>query len=376
MKKIATLVFLFLLTGVTSHASANSSSTLECNTYNRFDGSAYIFEEGGVEFSVFPDGQFDFSYLGQSNDSQVEVIIGSPNVNISFNAGRDYDLFVQYDDYGAVTQVENVTIYYDNYGRITRAGNVDIRYNNRRIVRVGGLFVNYNHYGQFINTSGFINTYNQFYVYRPWHAFYVAPFFSSCIVYDYPYRRYYSPVRYNYSNHRRYYQNRHRVAYQNARRNFHRPGSRVHSRNGRSTRNTSYKPNRRNTMVSESGNRVKTIKSRPLASKGNLDRSRASSISRNISSTRKSNANTARRTSATKAKPVASSRKVIRNRPSSKSKVKSVTSRTSASNRTTSKAYKTKRNTVTRNSSSQASRSKSQRGSTKSRGSSSKRRGL
>jgi hypothetical protein len=378
MKKIAPSVLLFLLIGITSHATANNFKISECNTHSHFNGSAYIFEEGGVEFSVFSDGQFDFSYTGQSNNSQVEVIFGSPNVNISFNAGHDYDLFVQYDDYGAVTQVENVPIYYDSYGRITRAGNVDIRYNNRRIVRVGSLFVNYNHYGQFINTSGFINIHNQFYVYRPWHSFYVAPFLASCIVYDYPYRRHYSPIRYSYANHRKFYQNRHRVAYQNARRSFYRPGSRVHYRNGRSAKNTSYKHNRRNTMISEYDSRSssKTVKRKPLVSKANTERSRVSSTSNDISSTRKNISNTARRTSNTKAKPAETSRKVIRNRPSSSSKMRSVTSRSLATKRTTPNTYKTKRQTVKGKSISQASRSKSQNRNTKSRVSSSKRRGL
>lgn len=376
MKKIATLVFGFLLIGITSHPSTNSSSVSENNTSNRFDGSAYIFEEGGVEFSVFPDGQFDFSYLGQSNGSQIEVIIGSPNINISFNAGRDYDLFVQYDDYGAVTQVENIPIYYDSYGRITRAGNVDIRYNNRRIVRVGGLFVNYNHYGQFISTSGFINIHNQFYVYRPWHAFYIAPFIASCIVYDHPYRRYYSPTRYSYTNHRNYYQNRHRVAYRNARRSFHRPGSRVHYKNGRSTRNKNYTPDRRNTMISRSGGRSNTVKGRALAGNAKADKSRPTSSSRGISLNSKRKANRVKPVSVNKGRPLSSNRKVVRSKPSSKNKVKSTRSRPTASKRTTSIAHKTKNKTVKRSSSAQANRSKSPGGTSNTRTSSSKRRGL
>jgi len=120
MKKLATLVFGFLLIGITSNATTNNSEVLEFNNYNRYDGSAYIFQEGGVEFSVFADGQFDFSYVGPYNNEQVQFNVSSPNINISFNAGHDYELYIQYDDYGAVTQIENVPIYYDYYGRIAQ----------------------------------------------------------------------------------------------------------------------------------------------------------------------------------------------------------------------------------------------------------------
>jgi hypothetical protein len=375
MKKIATFVFLFLLIGVTSYATTNSSTTSECDLINRFDGSAYIFQESGVEFSVFPDGQFDFSYLGNSHGGQIEVVVSSTNVSMSFNAGRDYELFVQYDDYGAVTQIENVPIYYDHYGRITRAGNVDIRYNNRRIVRVGGLFVNYNQYGHYISTSGFINTDNRFYVYRPWHAFYVAPFFSNCIVYDYPYRRYYQPIRYSYTNHRNYYQNRHRTAYRNARRSFHRPGSRIHYRNGRSMRNTSFNPNRRNTMISDSGRGNTTLKGRTLTSNRKTDRSGASSISRVISSNKNNMAKAARPSSNSTSRPSVSHEKVIRSRPTTH-KERSATSRPTASRRTASNRNKTKEVTLKGRANAKANELQRSGKRINSRASSSKRRGL
>ena len=132
MKNIA-LIFSILLMGFSANATSNES---ENNNRRGYDGNAYIFVEGDVEFSVFPDGQFDFVYVGPQKGSS--VTINTPNVNISFNSGYDYDAYVQYDDYGAVIQVESVPIYYDYYGRIIQAGNVDIQYNDRRLVRVGG----------------------------------------------------------------------------------------------------------------------------------------------------------------------------------------------------------------------------------------------
>ena len=135
MKKLTTLVFGFLLIGITSNTTANNSEVLEYNSYNPYDGRAYIFEEGGVEFSVFTDGQFDFSCVGPYHSRQVQVSTGSPHVNISFNGGYDYEMYIQYDDYGAVTQIENVAIYYDHYGRISRAGSMMPRHSPKPILR-------------------------------------------------------------------------------------------------------------------------------------------------------------------------------------------------------------------------------------------------
>lgn len=243
MKNLA-LIFSILFVGFSAQASSPDS---EENYRRGYDGSAYIFVEGDVEFSVFPDGQFDFVYIGPQKGSR--VTINTPNVNISFNSGYDYDAYVQYDDYGAVIQVENVPIYYDYYGRISRAGNVEISYNDRRIVRVGGLHIFYTPYGHFSHCTGAINVFNPYYVYRPWHVYYAPPVYSHCIVYDMPYRRYYRPVRYSYHDHIIYYKNRHRVAYHNGPRDFYRPGSRVYDKRGRARINKNYNPNRRNTMV-------------------------------------------------------------------------------------------------------------------------------
>jgi len=256
MKKVAALLVGILFLSFSAKAASNAEAE---STLNYYDGKSYIFVENGVEFSVFPDGQFDFVYVGRNNGGNVNVNVVTPGVNVSFNAGHDYDTYVQYDDYGAVIQIENVPVYYDDYGRIIQAGDVEIRYTNRRIVRVGGLFINYNRFGAFDYCTGFINPWNRFYVYRPWHVFYARPLFANCIVYDYGYRRYYRPLRYSFANHRRYYANRGRVAYTNGRRDFYRPGSRVHYKNGRSAVNRDYKPNRRNTAISNTGRRDNAV---------------------------------------------------------------------------------------------------------------------
>lgn len=240
--------------------SASAANNVSAEYYTNFNnGRSYIFVEGGVEFSVFPDGQFDFVFLGANQGSNVNVNVNTPGVSINFNSGFNYDAYVQYDDYGAVIQVENVPIFYDEFGRIAQAGNVEIRYNNRRIVRVGGMNIFYNRWGYFSHFTGFVSPFYTTYIYRPWHVFYARPFFNNCIVYDFPYRRWYTPVRYSYAFHRGYF-NRGFRNYANARREFHRPGSRIHYRNGRTAVNRNFNPNRRNTAITNG--RVDNVRNR------------------------------------------------------------------------------------------------------------------
>src|SRR5690606_7641251 len=199
MKKLALFFTAVFLVGTT--VSAKTTTALNENTasnlLSRGYGNSFIFTEGGIEFSVFPDGQFDF-YMPNYGPN-VNVGISTPNVSISFNSGYDYNPYVQYDDFGAIIQIENVPVYYDYYGRITRAGDVNIHYTNfGRVSRIGTLYIHYNSYNVYTHYSGFINVYNRHYVYRPWHTYYVVPAYNYCIVNPRPYRQYYQPVRHTY----------------------------------------------------------------------------------------------------------------------------------------------------------------------------------
>lgn len=249
MKKVTAIALVLIASVFHMKAGGDVSENYYGNYYN---GSSYIFVEGGVEFSVFPDGRFDFVYIGRNQGNEVNVNISTPHVSVSYNSGYNYDAFVQYDDYGAVIQIEDVPIYYDEFGRIAQAGRVEIRYNNRRIVRVGGMHVYYNNYGYFSHYSGFISPWYTTYVYRPWHVYYARPIFAHCVVYDYPYRRYYSPVRYSYGYHREHYRVGNRN-YNNGRRDFYRPGSRVHYENGRTAENKNYRPTTGNREIAARG---------------------------------------------------------------------------------------------------------------------------
>lgn len=369
MRKLATLMIGFLL--MTFSVQANSTNLEETTIYGNY-GKSYIFVVGTVEFSVFPDGQFDFTYIGNNN-----VTLSTNAVNISYNSGYNYDMYVQYDQYGAVLQIEDIPIYYDEFGRIAQAGDVEIRYNQSRIVRVGGLQIYYNRYGYYSYCTGYINPYNYYYVYQPWHVFYVRPVYASCVVYDYPYRRYYTPTRYTYYDHQNYYSNRGRsnVAYNNGRRSFERPGSRLHFEGGRSVANKDYNPNRRNTAYASSSkvenkNRKTSTKtssrSKSIKKDKPLNTSRSSRLASNTKNNRKTNTVRTQKTSFKKSSTTNKNNRAIGN--TTKTIKKSSTNKT----------YK-RSNTVQRNSTKVASntRGNSSKNNTKTtRSSSKKTRGL
>ncbi len=251
MKNLS-FIFAFLFIGWSVSASVNSTSAIYSN-YN----DSFIFTEGGVEFAVYPNGEFDF-YFNPDFRNGNSVHISSPNVNISYNAGYNYEPYIQYDDYGAVIQIENVPVYYDYYGRIIQAGDIFMRYNNfGRLANVGNLHVHYNNYHRITHYTGFINPYNRRYVYRPWHDYYRRPNVNVSIVFGRPYRAYYEPRRISYNNYvtvyNNYYINNKR------KRNFYRPSQKVRSYNyGQRTktrRNISYDQGRASTGLASTRQR-------------------------------------------------------------------------------------------------------------------------
>lgn len=204
MKRVKLIFASILFLGFA--AIVNADELVIKKHYTNSYGSSFIFQEQGIEFSIFPDGQFDFHMLDAH--SGVSVSVNNRYSSFSFNTGYNYDAYVQYDEFGAVVQVEHVPVYYDHFGRIARAGNVFISYNNYGYVsRVGGLYVYYNNHHRFSHCSGFINVHNRHYVFRPWHRYYVIPPSNYCVVYNRPYRKFYKPKRFHYNG---YYKNNHR----------------------------------------------------------------------------------------------------------------------------------------------------------------------
>lgn len=217
MKKLFSIVAL-LVVGISAVAAPKTSAAIG-SSYSY--GEPFIFVERNVEFAVYPDGQFDFLYHPRG----IKISRINPHVNMSYNAGYNYNPYIQFDDFGAVVQIESVPVYYDYYGRIIQAGSVLISYNNfGRISRIGNLMVHYNPYNQYTHYSGFINGYNHRYIPQPWHHFYRPPHLQYAVVFHQPYRAYYYPTRVKYSYHRNYYKKHYN---QDFKRSYYRPGDNV-----------------------------------------------------------------------------------------------------------------------------------------------------
>jgi hypothetical protein len=171
-------------------------------TVNYASENAINFVENGITFSIFKNGEFDF-YLN-SRTKGVTLNYNGPNASISFNAGYNYEAYVQYDQFGAVIQIENTPVYYDQFGRISQVGIININYNHGRLMRVGGLYLHYNFYGNYAYNTGYINHYNRNYIYHAYHNWFIRPYATYSIVRMAPYRHHYKPHRYQYYNDHRY----------------------------------------------------------------------------------------------------------------------------------------------------------------------------
>ena len=229
--------------------------------------NAFIFNERGIEFAVFPDGQFDFNILnrrgGVFSGNQIDVNVGFNGQGyVSFNSGYQYDHFIQYDDFGAVIQIQNVAIFYDYFGRVRQIANVRINYNHNGYVRqIGGLYIGYRPNLSFYY-HGYVNSRNRFYTQRPWHVYYRRPSVQTCVVYDRPYRWYYTPNRRQYTS--PYRNNRRPAVYHGNTRNR-RTTQTAYTNSANRKRGTTAKTTRR--TINKSNMESRSKKTRPRANR-------------------------------------------------------------------------------------------------------------
>lgn len=316
------LIFIFtaLLLGTASTMAATVEDKVAMRNAYKYNNS-FIFVENGVTFSVYPDGEFDF-YIDNSVNIGANVNFGSTNV--TFNSGYDYNPYVQYDDYGAVIQVQNVPVIYDYYGRVNQIGGVNVWYRNGRVRRVGGMSVYYNNRGYYSHYTGYVNVYNQYYTYNPYYSYFVRPAAGYCLVYNNPYRRYYNPVRYTYY---RPYQYNHRRAYAsaghhydhhknyNGRSKVYRNDKRVVARENNSRRGDSYKTGnsvRNTTTVAQRGNGTDTKRTINGSALNRSNRTVVNSTKRTPTNTGRSIESTAVRNGTKRSTPSASGRTVTK----------------------------------------------------------------
>lgn len=159
------LMAALVLSGVTAFASATKKSTLTTavglNPAFR-NAEPIVFMERGVEFFIFPNGEFDFNtrptVRPNGRRGSVNATFGAPGVRIRYS-NVNYGVRVEHDNFGRVRRIGNVFINYDQFGRIKRAGSIYMAYNrgNGTLTQVGGLHVRYNRWGRLVHTQGAVN---------------------------------------------------------------------------------------------------------------------------------------------------------------------------------------------------------------------------
>ena len=113
--------------------------------YNYTYENSVNFEERGIEFFVFTNGEFDFN-----------TNFNNSNYNNNHRGiNRDYK--------GRIIRIGNSSLSYDSNGNVTRIGNVYMRYYRGQLTDVGNLKVRYDYWG---NPTFYGTVKNNYYTYN------------------------------------------------------------------------------------------------------------------------------------------------------------------------------------------------------------------
>lgn len=155
MKRIILLAAAILVLGTAANASQANNLFRE-STKTRFSFNDPIaFTERGIEFFVFPNGEFDFNT--ETTNSDVYYKEGRRNANRTYGApGSNFNsgVRIEHDASGKVRRIGNVFVNYDAQDRIKRIGSVYMTYNRFALTQIGGLKITYSRNGQILNVWG------------------------------------------------------------------------------------------------------------------------------------------------------------------------------------------------------------------------------
>ncbi len=170
-KKITLLVVAsFILVGSMAYASENpvfSDNTNRRGYYIDYrDAEPIIFKERGIEFMLFPNGEFDFNTRPLGPRYAVNSTNGAPGTR-GYYGTSERGIRVEHDNFGRVRRVGNVYINYDAFGRVKRIGTIYMSYNSFAVIRVGNMRIMYDRRGRIVDVYGFINYANSGYIYNP-----------------------------------------------------------------------------------------------------------------------------------------------------------------------------------------------------------------
>lgn len=172
MKKVILLAGLFLIgisaQAITNHQENVASTPGKHKRYNNAQNISFV--ENDIIFTVSTNGQFNFNVLNQKQHRNYRTrnnnhIGNYPQARSSGRYISNYQReYIKRDFYGNITQINRTPINYKKNGKVRSIGNVKLRYHKGRLIKVGGLDITYNRFGDIRDTFGFINTYNNF-----WH---------------------------------------------------------------------------------------------------------------------------------------------------------------------------------------------------------------
>jgi hypothetical protein len=167
-KKITLLVVAsILLEGSMAYASENpvfSDNTNRRGFYIDYrDAEPIIFKERGIEFMLFPNGEFDFNTRPIRSRTNATTV--APRG--VYYGTSERGIRIEHDIFGRVRRVGNVYINYDVFGRVKRIGTIYMSYNSFAVTKVGNMRIIYDRRGSIVDVFGFINYANNGYVYNP-----------------------------------------------------------------------------------------------------------------------------------------------------------------------------------------------------------------
>lgn len=161
MKKITLLVASILLVGSAAKASEIITNSGEENRTRYSFDQPISFTERGIEFFVFPNGEFDFNT--RQEDSQGDYFYkaaGKRGASTLERRATNYGTKIEFDSFGRVRRVGNTFINYDSRDRVNRIGTVYMKYNRTALTRIGGMRIVYNRRGEIVDTVGRIKGYS------------------------------------------------------------------------------------------------------------------------------------------------------------------------------------------------------------------------
>ncbi len=169
MKKITLLVAGILMLGTTANATEAVKAAGESERMGYSFDEPISFTERGIEFFVFPNGDFDFNTRPQDSEGDYFYRTAGKRGAKTVVARRpvNYGTRIEHDSFGRVRRVGNTFINYDNRDRVSRIGTVYMKYNRHALTQIGGMKLVYNRRGDIVEMLGRIKGgRNQGYVYQ------------------------------------------------------------------------------------------------------------------------------------------------------------------------------------------------------------------